>query len=184
MAFTTAPSLSVIFLLHFLAAVVLRIPEVTKTWKKTLFEQKLCVLKLDPLVSLDKFRQARANSDMTSGHVLGSYQQSMSWSSTLSCHTAVHKCANFLSLYFNKECSTRPGHQDSVSCSSCSLLLKTLPLLDSIHFYLHLNMSWFPLVFIHANWLSSTSFWLELKWSLISMSIGILTSLMMVFTIP
>ena len=170
MAFTTAPSLSVIFLLLFLAAVVLRMPEVTKTWQKHSLNKNWVFLKLDPLVSLDEFRQARANSDMTSGHVLGSYQQSTSWSSTLSCHTAVHKCTNFLSRYFNKECSTRPGHQDSVSCSSCSLLLKTLPFLDSIHFDLHLNMSWFPLFFIHANWLSSTSFWLELKWSLIGMS--------------
>ena len=182
MAFTTAPSISVIILLLFLAAVVLRMPEVTKRWKRTLFEQKLSVLEARS-TSLDKFRQARANSDMTSGHVLGSYQESTSWSSTLSCHTAVHKCTNFLSLYFNKECSTRPGHQDSVSCSSCSLLLKTLPFLDSIHFDLHFNMSWFPLFFIHANWLSSTSLWLELK-SLIGMSIWILTSLMMVFTIP
>ena len=152
------------------AAVVLRIPEVTKRWKRTLFEQKLSVFETGS-TSLDKFRQARANLDMTLGQMLESYQQSTSWSSTLSCHTAVHKCTNFLSPYFDKECSTRPGHQDSVSCSSCSLLLQTLPSLDSIYFDLHLNMSWFPLVFIHANWLSSTSFWLELKWSMIGMSI-------------
>ena len=132
----------------------------------------------------NKFRQARANSDMTFHHILGSYQQSTSWSSTLSHHTAAHKCTNFLSPYFDKECSTRPGHQDSVSCPSCSLLPQTFPSLDSIHFDLHLNMYWFPLVFIHANWLSSTSFWLELKWSLIGMSIWILLSILILFTIP
>ena len=169
MAFTTAPSLSVIFHLLFFVALVSRMPEVTKRWKKTLFEQKLRFFKLDPLVLT-----------MTFGHMLGSYQQSTSWSSTLSCNTAVHKCTNFLSPYFDKEWSTRPGHHDSVSSPSCSLLLQTLPSLDSIHFHLHLNMSWFPLVFMHANWLSSTSFWLELKWSLIGMSIWILSSIMMV----
>ena len=186
MAFTTAPSLSVIFHLLFPAAAVSTMPEVTKRWKRTLLEQKLSVFEAGSS-SLDKFRQARANPDTTSGHMLGSYQQSTSWSFTLSCHIAVRKSTNFLSLYLNRECSecsTRPGYQDSVSCSSCSLLLQTLPSLYSIHFDLHLNMSWFPLVFIHANWLSSTNFWLELKWSLIGVSNWILSSIMMVFTIP
>ena len=56
MAFTTAPSLSVIFLLLFIAAVVLRIPEVTKIWEKQCLNKNWLFLKLDPLVSLDKFR--------------------------------------------------------------------------------------------------------------------------------
>ena len=169
MAFTTAPSLSVIFHLLLPAAVVSTMPDE----KEHCLNKKWVFLKLDPLVWTNL---GRPEPILT--------WQSTSWSSTLSCHTAVHKCTNFLSLYFNKECNTRPGYQDSVGCSSCRLLQQTLPSLHSIHFDLHLNMSWFPLVFIHANWLSSTNFWLELKWSLIGVSNWILSSIMMVFTIP
>ena len=143
MAFTTAPSLSVIFHLLFPAAVVSTIPEVTKRWKRTLLEQNLSFFEAGS-TSLNKIGQARANSDITFGHMLRSYQQSTLWFSTLSCHTAVHKCTIFLSPYFDKECCTRPGHQNTVNWSSCSLVLQTLLSLDSI--YLDFHLFWFMLI--------------------------------------
>ena len=132
MAFTTAPSLSVIFP----CSSCLRMPEVTKRWKKTLFEQKLCVFEAGS-TSQDKFRQARANPDRTFIHMLGSYQES-----TLSCHTAVHKCTNFLSPYFDKECSTRPGHQDSVQSQTIKGCLFYNSQIE--YFGLNLTSDWTP----------------------------------------
>ena len=61
MAFTTAPSLPVIFHLLFPAAVVSTIPEVTKRWKRTLLEQKLSFFEAGS-TSLNKIGQARTNS--------------------------------------------------------------------------------------------------------------------------
>ena len=137
MAFTTAPSLSVIFP----CSICFKNARSDQKVKKMLFEQKLSVFEAGS-TSLDKFRQARANPDRTFIHMLGSYQESTSWASTLSCHTAVHKCTNFLSPYFDKECSTRPGHQDSVQSQTIKACLFYNSQLE--YFGLKLTSDWTP----------------------------------------